>query len=258
MKEYYFGSNNPGNEVIFSVYNRHYLPDEKKDIDYDEFFKNKKYIVKDKEFKTDRLNFINIIHHSNLNEEVDCRFIDEIMERFPYIFEKRDKREKFWNEIKMYTTYSKKFFWKNFDNLGVDGMFSINDLTEDYILEYKNLFKSKKTFRTLFNRSLSERLYIEFSEQFIEYFPIFEKEDRGYEIENFLEKNWLRIDFVEKLIKEHGWKDIFKFYYDYLKRGGLHPQYLFLTVKYSDDEVIPIGNDDELYMINKLGEFVSD
>ena len=30
MKEYYFGSNDPGNEVIFSVYNRHYLPDEKK------------------------------------------------------------------------------------------------------------------------------------------------------------------------------------------------------------------------------------
>ena len=51
--------------------------------------------------------------------------------------------------------------------------------------------------------------------------------------------------------KFYSWKD-------FVIQKLLQPQYLFLTVKYSDDEVIPIGNDDELYMINKLGEFVSD
>tara|TARA_B100001175_G_C19470820_1_gene621637 strand:- start:384 stop:1202 length:819 start_codon:yes stop_codon:yes gene_type:complete len=202
--------------------NKRIFSDEKKDIDYDSFFNNKVYVNKG------NLLLLNIIHNVDFSKDIDVNFIEEIKKRFPSIFEKKNKAEKFWSKIIFYTEYSIEFYNRYKDELGIQGFFNIKDLTSDYIIENKDLFDTKYNFMQIIQRQQKKEVLIAFSDFYIKYFPIYVNDNKDDLIWDFFAKQWLDLDFVEKLIKEYGWGDIYKYFLDNI--NNFEPSYYFYGI----------------------------
>ena len=227
------------------------IPNEKRDIDYDSFFNNKKYVYKNFAIMS------NIYHHCDFTKDIDSEFIEEIKTRFPIMFQKESKIEKFWYDIKLNTIYSLDFYNRYKNELGLEGIFRIHDITFDYIIENKSLFDSYQNFKQIIGRQQPKKIILEFSDLYKKYFPQY-KENNEYElIFNFFKEQMLDLDFINLLISEHGWKNIYQWFLDHLGAYVLAAHYYGV---YPLDEnpdwdyilsKIP-NKDDETYTIDLL------
>ena len=242
------------------------IPKEKRDIDYDSFFNNKKYVFK----KTSKPYAImtNIYINSDFEKDIDCELFEEIKIRFPHMFEKEDKKQKFWSDVKNNTRYSLDFYKRYKDELGLGGIFKIYDITFDYIIENKELFDSYEGFKKILYRQQPKKIILAFSDLYIKYFKqyIEANENNKYSEEymlmfNFFGYQWLDLEFIKILIYEHGWKFIYQWFLDHVEQYQLAAHYYGV---YPLDEnpdwdyilsQIP-NKDDETYTIDQLKKII--
>ena len=231
------------------------IPNEKRDIDYDSFFNNKKYVFK--KTKKPYPIMYNIYRKSDFEKDIDCELFEEIKKRFPHIFENEDKREKFWYDVKLYTRYSLDFYKRYKDELGLSGIFKIYDITFDYIIENKELFDSYEGFKQIISRQQPKKIILAFSDLYTKYFKQY-METNQYELMfNFFGDQWLDLEFIKILINEHGWKYIYQWFLDHVHQYVLAAHYYGvypLDEKPDWDYILSqIPNkDDETYTIEQL------
>lgn len=240
-----------------------YIPNEKRNIDYDSFFNNKKYVYNVYKNKKGPQYVImeNIYRLCDFEKEIDSEIFEEIKNRFPNMFEKEKKIKKFWFNVRINTTYSLDFYNRYKDELGLSGIFRIKDITFDYIIENKTLFDSYENFKEIISRQQPKKIIIVFSDLYKKYFKQY-MENNEYEIIfNFFKHQWLDLEFIHVLIYEHGWKDIYQWFLDNLHAYKLAAHYYGV---YSLDEnpdwdyiISNIPNeDDETYTVDQLKEFI--
>ena len=239
----------------YIFHSKKYIPNEKRDIDYDSFFDNKKYVYKKYVIMS------NIYHHCDFEKEIDSELFEEIKTRFPHMFEKENKIEKFWYDVRVNTTYSLDFYNRYKDELGLGGVFRIKDITFDYIIQNKTLFDSYENFKEIIRRQQPKKIILVFSDFYKKYFKQY-MENNEYQIMfDFFKYQWLDLEFINVLIYEHGWKDIYQWFLDNLHA---YTQAIYYYGVYPLDEnpnwdyifsKIP-NKDAQIYIIDQLKKFI--
>ena len=177
------------------------------------------------------------------------------------MFEKENKIEKFWYDVRINTTYSLDFYNRYKDELGLGGVFKIKDITFDYIIKNKTLFDSYENFKEIITRQQPKKIILIFSDFYKKYFKQY-MENNEYQIMfDFFKYQWLDLEFINVLIYEHGWKDIYQWFLDNLHAYTLARHYYGV---YPLDEIpdwnyifSKIPNEDaQTYIIDQLKEFI--
>ena len=236
------------------------IPEEKRDIDYDSFFNNKKYV-----YKKAGKSFVimsNIYNHCDFEKDIDCELIEEIKIRFSHMFENKHKREKFWSGVRQNTRYALDLYKRYKDELGLGGIFKIYDITFDYIIENKALFDSYEDFKQIISRQQPKKIILAFSDLYTKYFKQYIETNQYELMFNFFGRQWLDLEFIKVLIHEYGWKYIYQWFLDHVDQFVLAAHYYGV---YPLDEnpdwdyilsQIP-NKDDETYTIDNLKEIMS-